>query len=134
MEVTEVCCPVCGKPLVFDESKDNCFVDDMDEGVKVKQITCQHCGTTYMAWEYEDSEEEEVVCGDQGFGNCFLCGGTLIWSGDFMLSDLDDSIEDDDDDALMQSLTCAHCGAPVEVYHVPENYKKDYPFWNEGNE
>lgn len=68
MEVTEVCCPVCGKPLVFDESKDNCFVDDMDEGVKVKQITCQHCGT------------------------------------------------------------------PVEVYHVPEKQKKNYPFWNEGNE
>ena len=67
---------------------------------------------------------------DQGFGRCFECGGTLMWSGDFMRSDFCDDISDEDDE-IVRNLICSHCYASYDVYELTEKEKKDYPYWNE---
>ena len=86
-----------------------------------------------------DSEEDYITCGDQGFGNCANCGGTIVWSGDFMRSDFYDDPSDDgmhlheDDDAIVRSLTCGHWGCGIYVWEPSQNEMKSgkYPYWEE---
>lgn len=127
-------CYICGADLVFDENDPNCTITDLDgEGIN-KEILCPHCGTTYVAYLRNDEEEEEShKCEgilDQGFGRCFECGGTLIWGGDFMRSDLDEDLPEEDD-AIFRNLGCSECGISYNVYEPTENEKKNYPFWKE---
>lgn len=139
-------CYICGKPLVWDENADNCFLNDYmedEEGTVVKEIQCKHCGTLYQHYvsneNKADAEEDYISCGDQGFGNCAHCGGTVVWSGDFMRSDFYDDPSDDgnhldeDDDAIVRSMTCAHCGCGIEVWEPTPNEMKSgkYPYWEE---
>lgn len=139
-------CYICGKPLVWDENADNCFLNDYmedEEGTVVKEIQCKHCGTLYQYYvsneNNADAEEDYISCGDQGFGNCAHCGGTVVWSGDFMRSDSYDDPSDDgnhldeDDDAIVRSMTCAHCGCGIEVWESTPNEMKSgkYPYWEE---
>lgn len=139
-------CYICGKPLVWDENADNCFLNDYmedEEGTVVKEIQCKHCGTPYQYYvsneNNADVEEDYISCGDQGFGNCAHCGGTVVWSGDFMRSDFYDDPSDDgnhldeDDDAIVRSMTCAHCGCGIEVWEPTPNEMKSgkYPYWEE---
>ena len=49
---------------------------------------------------------------------CFACGGELIWSSDFMKSEIDGC--DESDDTVVNVLHCKDCGATVEVYHNNE--------------
>lgn len=139
-------CYICGKPLVWDENADNCFLNDYmedEEGTVVKEIQCKHCGTLYQYYvsneNNADAEEDYISCGDQGFGNCAHCGGTVVWPGDFMRSDSYDDPSDDgnhldeDDDAIVRSMTCAHCGCGIEVWESTPNEMKSgkYPYWEE---
>ena len=133
-------CYICGKPLVWDENDENCSLNDyMEEDTVVKEIRCKHCGTLYqyhIAKDNDtDSEENHITCGDQGFGNCAHCGGKVIWSGDFMRSDFYDDEEDQlqkDDDAIIRSLTCSHCGCYIEVWERTPNEMRsgNFPYWN----
>lgn len=139
-------CYICGEPLVWDENAENCYLNDYmedEEGTVVKEIQCKHCGTLYQHYITKDndadSEEDYITCGDQGFGNCAHCGGTIAWSGDFMRSDFYDDPSDEeghlneDDDAIVRSLTCAHCGCSIEVWEPSPNEMKSgkYPYWEE---
>ena len=138
-------CYICGKPLVWDEKSENCFLNDYldEEETIVKEIRCPHCGTLYQYYITDENdpntEEDYVSCGYQGFGNCAHCGGNVVWSGDFMRSDFyDDPMDEenrlkDDDDAIVRSLTCGHCGCNMEVWEPTPNEMKsgEYPFWNE---
>lgn len=139
-------CYICGKPLVWDENAENCYLNDYmddEEGTVVKEIKCEHCGTLYEHYITKDndadSEEDYITCGDQGFGNCAHCGGTIVWSGDFMRSDFYDDPSDDgmhlheDDDAIVRSLTCGHCGCGIYVWEPSQNEMKSgkYPYWKE---
>lgn len=140
-------CYICGKPLVWDENADNCFLNDYmedEEGTVVKEIQCKHYGTLYQHYvsneNNADAEEDYISCGDQGFGNCAHCGGTVVWSVDFMRSDFYDDpsddgnhLDDDDDDAIVRSMTCAHCGCSIEVWEPTPNEMKSgkYPYWKE---
>lgn len=115
-------CYICGKPLEWDENSENCEYDDYldEEGTVMKIVTCPHCGTRYEYYITDENdpeaEEDYVTCGDQGFGECVHCGGTVVWSGDFMRSDYfndpmdEDNNLKDDDDAIVRSLVCGHCG------------------------
>lgn len=139
-------CYICGKPLVWDENAENCYLNDYmedEEGTVVKEINCKHCGTLYEYYITKDndadSEEDYITCGDQGFGNCAHCGGTIVWSCDFMRSDFYDDPSDDgmhlheDDDAIVRSLTCGHCGCGIYVWEPSQNEMKSgkYPYWEE---
>lgn len=133
-------CYICGKPLVWDENDENCSLNDyMEEDTVVKEIKCNRCGTLYQYHITKDndtdSEENHITCGDQGFGNCAHCGGKVIWSGDFMRSDFYDDEEDQlqkDDDAIIRSLTCSHCGCYIEVWERTPNEMRsgNFPYWN----
>lgn len=135
MESNSGYCYICGCELVFDAKKENCeLTEDIGEYGYVKEMTCPECGTVYRVWLLGE-EESESYCpsiSDQGFGNCIHCGGTLMWSGDFMRSDFEEGLSDDDD-SIVRSLTCAHCGSPVEVTEPSQNEIKDskYDFWKE---
>ena len=133
-------CYICGKPLVWDENDENCSLNDyMEEDTVVKEIKCNRCGTLYQYHITKDndtdSEENHITCGDQGFGNCAHCGGKVIWSGDFMRSDFYNDEEDQlqkEDDAIIRSLTCSHCGCYVEVWETTPNEMRsgNFPYWN----
>ena len=136
-------CYICGKPLVWDENAENCSLNDyMEEDTVVKEIKCKHCGTLYQYHITKDndtdSEENHITCGDQGFGNCAHCGGKVAWSCDFMRSDLHDDPADEegnlqeDDDAIIRSLTCSHCGCYIEVWEPTPNEMRsgNFPYWD----
>ena len=133
-------CYICGKPLVWDENAENCSLNDyMEEDTVVKEIKCNHCGTLYQYHITKDndpdSEENHITCGDQGFGNCAHCGGKVTWSCDFMRSDFYDDEEDQlqkDDDAIIRSLTCSHCGCYIEVWETTPNEMRsgNFPYWD----
>ena len=135
-------CYICGEPLVWDENDENCslkdYMDDEEDTV-VKEIRCKHCGTLYQYHITKDndpdSEENHITCGDQGFGNCAHCGGIVAWSSDFMRSDFYDDEEEhlqEDDDAIVRSLTCGHCGCYIEVWEATSNEMRsgNFPYWN----
>ena len=134
-------CYICGEPLVWDENAENCSLNDyMEEDTVVKEIRCKHCGTLYQYHITKDndpdSEENHITCGDQGFGNCAHCGGKVAWSCDFMRSDFYDDEEDQlqkDDDAIIRSLACSHCGCYIEVWETTPNEMRsgNFPYWNE---
>ena len=135
-------CYICGEPLVWDENADNCSLNDCmdEEDAVVKEIRCKHCGTLYQYHIAKDndpnSEENHITCGDQGFGNCAHCGGIVAWSSDFMRSDFYNDEEDqlqEDDDAIVRSLTCSHCGCYIEVWEPTsaEMRSGKFPYWNE---
>ena len=135
-------CYICGEPLVWDENDENCSLKDYmdeEEDTVVKEIRCKHCGTLYqyhIAKDNDtDSEENHITCGDQGFGNCAHCGGIVAWSCDFMRSDFYNDEEDQlqkDDDAIIRSLTCSHCGCYIEVWERTPNEMRsgNFPYWN----
>ena len=135
-------CYICGEPLVWDENDENCSLKDYmdEEDAVVKEIRCKHCGTLYqyhIAKDNDpDNEENHITCGDQGFGNCAHCGGIVAWSSDFMRSDFYNDEEDqlqEDDDAIVRSLTCSHCGCYIEVWEPTsaEMGSGKFPYWNE---
>lgn len=136
-------CYICGEPLIWNENDENCYLnDEIDEDTIVKEIKCTHCGTLYQYYITNENdpnaEEDYVSCGDQGFGNCANCGGTVVWSGDFMRSDFDcdpmtgETIPEEDD-AIVRSLVCGHCGCSMEVWEPSENEMKSgkYPYWKD---
>lgn len=136
-------CYICGEPLVWDENDENCSLNDCmdeEEDTVVKEIRCKHCGTLYQYHITKDndpdSEENHITCGDQGFGNCAHCGGIVAWSCDFMRSDFYNDEEDqlqEDDDAIVRSLICSHCGCYIEVWEPTPNETRSgkFPYWNE---
>ena len=136
-------CYICGEPLVWDENAENCSLNDYmdeEEDAVVKEIRCKHCGTLYqyhIAKDNDpDNEENHITCGDQGFGNCAHCGGIVAWSCDFMRSDFYNDEEDqlqEDDDAIVRSLTCSPCGCYIEVWEPTsaEMRSGKFPSWNE---
>ena len=138
-------CYICGKPLLWDENAENCLLNDYmedEEDTVVKEIKCKHCGTVYQYHITKDndpdSDKNHITCRDQGFGNCAHCGGKVIWSGDFMRSDFHDDPADkeeqiqEDDDAIVRSLTCGHCGCYIEVWEATPNEIKNgnFPYWD----
>lgn len=142
-------CYVCGEPLEWEEGASNCFLNDYmgEEGESyVKEVRCPNCGTLYQHYITEDNnadaEDDYISCGDQGFGKCVHCGGTVVWSGDFMRSDYFDDPSDDgehldeDDDSIVRSLTCGHCGCSIEAWEPTPNEMKsgEYPYWDGYNE
>lgn len=127
-------CYICGSELVWDENAGNCFLTEGIGECNIKEITCMECGTHYTAYvpidDESDGEDHTPCVGDQGFGNCFECGGTMIWSGDFMRSDFDGEL-DEKDDSIVRSLVCGGCGCSVEVIEPSENEIRSgkFPHW-----
>lgn len=137
-------CYVCGRSLVWDENAVNCDLNDYrkDDGITIKEIKCIRCGTQYSYYVEKtnatsDDEENNGATND-GFGQCAMCGGNLLWDNDFMRSDFivgqtEYDAVSDDDDTISHCCTGGNCGCLVEAWEPTVNEAKDcqYGFWNE---
>ena len=110
----EYLCPRCGKQLIQNAIE---LVDETDDEQRF-DFSCPACGMEYTA--YVPFEKPEPMSIDnQGFGKCPFCGGWLYWNSDFMFSDLIGENLPEDQDTLVQNVTCSQCGASLEcVYPV----------------
>ena len=59
---------------------------------------------------------------------CMRCRHDLIISGNFMVSDLNEEVNEDED-SIVTNMVCPYCGATYEVYDTPESEKENYPYW-----
>lgn len=75
----------------------------------------ESCDGIYINGHYNDFNRNVCPC----------CGGYLIWSSDFMASEVGYcESEDEDDDTIVSYMNCMDCGAQVELIH-PSNTTLD---------
>lgn len=60
---------------------------------------------------------------------CMRCEHDLILESNFMLSDFDDGINEEDD-AMVTYAHCPYCGARYELTDTPQSEKIKYPYWS----
>ena len=107
---------------------------------------CPYCGARYECTEVPESERDEYDFYKDGEedismridepdimnGHCTNCGHNVSMSNNFMLSDYDDSITNEDDDKMNFILNqCPYCGMQEVRWDNSENEKKLYPYWKE---
>ena len=137
-----IICTRCGKPLELIDSED---IGD-DEYGTLYTFICNHCGAMYECTEvaeqyrkdypfYENEAENirlRITEPDIMNGHCTNCGHSVSMSNNFMLSDYDDTITDDDDNKMNFILNeCPNCGMQEVRWDTAENEKKKYPYWQE---
>ena len=107
---------------------------------------CPYCGARYECTEVSESERSEYdfyANGEEDIsmridepdimnGHCTNCGHNVSMSNNFMLSDYDDSITNEDDEKMHFILNqCPSCGMQEVRWDNSENEKKLYPYWKE---
>ena len=107
---------------------------------------CPYCGARYECTEvpeeerkdypfYENGEEDismRIEEPDIMNGHCINCGHKVSMCNNFMLSDYDDTITDENDDKMNFVLNqCPYCGMQEIRWDNSENEKKHYPYWKE---
>ena len=107
---------------------------------------CPYCGAKYECTEVPESERDEYEFYKDGEedismridepdimnGHCTNCGHHVSMSNNFMLSDYDDSITNEDDNKMNFILnSCPYCGMQEVRWDNSENEKKLYPYWKE---
>ena len=104
-------CPRCGKQLI------EMATELVDYGEELS-LECPKCGMQYTAFvPLEKPVPMDIE--NQGFGKCPFCGSWLYWNSDFMFSDIIGEELPEDQDTLVQNVTCSQCGAHLEcVYPV----------------
>lgn len=71
-------------------------------------IPTRTCDGVYINGHYNDFNRNVCPC----------CGGYLIWSSDFMASEVGYCESDDEDeDTIVSYMNCMDCGAQVEMVH-----------------
>ena len=125
-------------------------LDDIWEGEEDYGNTyvfhCPYCGARYECTEVPESEKDEYEFYKDGKedismrinepdimnGHCTNCGHHVSMSNNFMLSDYDDSITNEDDDKMNFILNqCPYCGMQEVRWDNSENEKNIYPYWKE---
>ena len=107
---------------------------------------CPYCGAKYECTEVPESERDEYEFYKDGEedismridepdimnSHCTNCGHHVSMSNNFMLSDYDDSITNEDDDKMNFILNqCPYCGMQEVRWDNSENEKNIYPYWKE---
>lgn len=136
MKTENLKCTRCFNDLIVEE-----VVDD----VNLTELICPNCGARYTCYEPEESERMEydfykngedisgrITEPDIYNSHCTNCGHHVYVVNNFMLSDYDDTITDDDDDCMNYIICeCPNCGMNEERWDTPENQKKHFPYWKE---
>lgn len=152
-------CMRCGHKLVRVPKEDFIYPNLDEEGCEgsISEWKCPECGTYYsvtppseedkMNYPYYNEELQDNFVGSySGYeGTCPECGNHIVWSGDFMRSEvwgdtetLDDNgnpILDeygcDVDDSLASYVSCPYCGASIEIVEAKPSELKNYPIYKE---
>ena len=140
--ITEgVICTRCAHELELEEVLEG----DVDYG-QTYMFHCTYCGARYECTEvpeeerkdypfYENGEEDismRIEEPDIMNGHCTNCGHKVSMSNNFMLSDYDNTITDENDDKMNFVLNqCPYCGMQEIRWDNSENEKKHYPYWKE---
>ena len=92
-------------------------------------IPTRTCDGVYINGHYNDFNRNVCPC----------CGGYLIWSSDFMASEVGYCESDDEDeDTIVSYMNCMDCGAQVELVHPnKEQYeehgdREEIACWTDG--
>lgn len=136
-------CMRCGAELIEIPKEDYIYPDFDEDGYcgSVMELKCPECGTYYSVSgvpeedrnnypAYNKELEENFVDAHHGYdGLCPVCGNHIIWSGDFMRSEVWGDVEQldengkpilnewgfDADDALASYVSCPYCGSYIEI-------------------
>lgn len=103
MNTETLTCKYCGTemPLVSDFPEFQVF-------------ECPTCGAIMEIYPPDENPYEPQMIGDQGFGDCPVCGHPLGWGSYFMRSDfMPDEIVDEMNDGIVHELSCLNCGTCV---------------------
>ena len=139
---TEARCMRCGALLDKVPEEDYIYpkLGDEYEG-SLSEWRCPECGTYYSVSPVDEEDKENYPYYNpelrEGFadayhgydGHCPECGSHIIWSGDFMRSEVWGDVEVldengkpvvdengiDIDDSLASYVTCPYCGATIEI-------------------
>lgn len=137
-------CNRCLHELVLEEV----FDGDYEVG-PTYYFVCPNCGARFECTEVTEDEKKDYEFYNGGNedisgrlqeidimnGHCINCGSKVSMCNNFMLSDYDDTITDDDDDKMNFVLNqCPYCGMQEVRWDTAENEKKYYPYWNEDEE
>lgn len=140
-------CIGCGHELERVPEED--MMSFCGEEHEVHEYRCPHCGvyeTAYCPDEedkdnypaYNDETEDIGDCDHGYYGFCPECGHHIIWSGDFMRSEVWGDVDGETDewgcfkdDSLAPNVTCPYCGTSIEVVYPKPSEEKDYPAYNE---
>ena len=136
-------CMRCGAELNEVPKEDYIYPDIEEDGYSgsVMELKCPECGSYYAVSgpaeeekenypAYNKELEENFVDSHHGYdGLCPVCGNHIVWSGDFMRSEVWGDTETldeegnpivdeygcDVDDALASYVSCPYCGAYIEI-------------------
>ena len=146
-------CIRCGEELV-EVPKDDYVYPDFDEdgySGSVIELRCPKCGAYHSVTgvdpedkhnypAYNEELEKDFVDVGHGYpGRCPLCGSHIVWSSDFMRSEvwgdtetLDENGKEivdewgcDVDDSLVSYVSCPHCGAYIEIVDAKPSELKE---------
>ena len=124
-------------------------VEDIFEGDEEMGVTtylvCPNCGAKFECTEVPEQEKQDYDFYRNGEDtslridevdimneHCTNCGHNVSMSNNFMLSDYDDTIVDENDDKMNFVLNqCPNCGMWEVRWDTAENEKKNFPYWSE---
>lgn len=70
-----------------------------------------------------------------GMPKCWNCGHEVVWGCDNMRSKIEgEEYYREEEDAIVQSYHCPHCGTDYEMYHPSAEEMKEYKYWTEDEE
>lgn len=126
-----------------------------DDDTNEMEYQCPYCGTIELYYPCNDEDKERyafynnnikdtlggVSHGYDGF--CPKCGSHIIWSSDFMYTDLFPIDENEEvelneygcpvDDSLVSNVFCPHCGASIDIIEPLPSQRHNFPAFADEN-
>jgi len=117
--------------------------DRWNENPSYSEYSCSYCGTYYTVEgiseeekhtvpKYNEELRKDFVDESHGYsGLCPECGKHIIWSSDFMRSEVIGDVDDEEDDALVSYVFCPYCGSMTEIIEAKPSEIKRFPISKE---
>jgi DNA-directed RNA polymerase subunit RPC12/RpoP len=144
MNITNLKCTRCMHDLEVEE-----FLASEDpEFGNTTFLICPYCGAKYECTEAPENEKDKYEFYQNGEdidgritepdilnGHCTNCGHKVTVSNNFMLSDYDDTITDENDDKMNFIMNeCPYCGMCEVRWDNSNNEREVFPYWKENQQ